>query len=98
MVKENTPNDAEMRNVALKSLKKKREFINSVGAFVIVNLGLIAVWFFTTPSGYFWPMWVLFGWGIGLAFQYVDAYVRPMAKPITEADIDAEINRLKGQK
>jgi hypothetical protein len=98
MAKEDVATDAELRTFALKSLKKKREFVNSAISFVIVNLGLIAVWFFTTPTGHFWPMWVLFGWGIGLGFQYVDAYVRPMAKPITDAEIDAEIVRLKGGK
>ncbi|MBA2256008.1 MAG: DUF1707 domain-containing protein [Thermoleophilaceae bacterium] len=37
-----------------------------VGAFVIVNLLLIAVWA-TSGAGYFWPIWPLLGWGIGIA-------------------------------
>lgn len=98
MAKETAATDADMRAFAIKSLKKKREFVNSAVAYVIVNLGLVGVWYFTNPNGHFWPAWVLLGWGIGLAFQYVDAYVRPMAKPFTEDDIDAEVSRLKGLK
>ncbi|MDQ6914665.1 MAG: DUF1707 domain-containing protein [Actinomycetota bacterium] len=35
-------------------------------AFLAVNLLLIAIWA-TSGAGYFWPMWPLLGWGIGLA-------------------------------
>jgi hypothetical protein len=33
--------------------------------FVLVNLMLIAIWA-ATGAGYFWPMWPLLGWGLGL--------------------------------
>lgn len=97
MAKDNVATDADLREYAKKQLKKKREFVQSSIAFVIVNLGLIAIWWFLSPTEHFWPAWVIFGWGIGLAFQYVDAFVRPFSKPITEADIDAEVARLKAQ-
>ena len=35
-------------------------------AFVAVNLLLIAIWALT-GAGYFWPIWPLLGWGLGLA-------------------------------
>jgi class 3 adenylate cyclase len=34
--------------------------------FVLINLLLIGVWA-AGGGGYFWPIWVLLGWGIGLA-------------------------------
>jgi hypothetical protein len=34
-------------------------------AFVAVNLLLIVIWA-ATGAGYFWPIWPLLGWGIGL--------------------------------
>ena len=37
-----------------------------VVAFIAVNLMLVAIWA-ATGAGYFWPMWPLIGWGIGLA-------------------------------
>lgn len=36
-----------------------------VGAFVLVNALLIAIWA-ASGAGYFWPMWPLMGWGLGL--------------------------------
>lgn len=35
-------------------------------AFVAVNLVLVAVWALA-GGGYFWPIWSILGWGIGLA-------------------------------
>jgi hypothetical protein len=34
-------------------------------AFLAVNLLLIAIWALT-GAGYFWPIWPLLGWGVGL--------------------------------
>jgi hypothetical protein len=34
-------------------------------AFLLVNLVLIAIWA-ATGAGYFWPIWPLLGWGIGV--------------------------------
>ena len=34
--------------------------------YAAVNLGLIAIWALT-GGGYFWPIWPILGWGIGLA-------------------------------
>jgi hypothetical protein len=34
-------------------------------AFLAVNLVLIAIWA-ATGAGYFWPIWPLLGWGLGL--------------------------------
>jgi hypothetical protein len=38
-----------------------------LGAYLSVNVMLIVIWLLTTPGGYFWPMWPMMGWGIGLA-------------------------------
>jgi hypothetical protein len=38
-----------------------------LSSYVLVNLMLVVIWLFTTPGGYFWPVWPMFGWGIGLA-------------------------------
>lgn len=38
-----------------------------LGAYLAVNLMLVVIWFLTSPGGYFWPMWPMMGWGIGLA-------------------------------
>ena len=47
-------------------------------SYVLVNLLLIGVWYFTGPDRghdvYFWPIWPLLGWGIGLASHGFAAY------------------------
>ena len=37
-----------------------------VAAYLAVNLLLIVIWA-ATGAGYFWPIWPLLGWGVGLA-------------------------------
>jgi hypothetical protein len=64
-----------------------------VVAYVIVNAGLIGIWA-ATGAGYFWPGWVLLGWGIGLAMH---AWTTFGVKPITEEAIQREIGRLRRQ-
>jgi len=44
----------------------RRELVGHVRAFVVVNVLLIALWA-ATGAGYFWPIWPLVGWGIGVA-------------------------------
>jgi len=70
-------------------LEKKRKFRGDVVAYVAINAFLVGIWAFT-GAGYFWPAWVLGAWGAGLVLHAWDAFVR---RPITEGDIDAEIQR-----
>jgi hypothetical protein len=83
------PSDQERRNAAIAGLKAKRDFKAHAAAYVIVNAGLVVIWALS-GAGYFWPIWSMFGWGIGLAFNAWAAYVR---RPITEDDIRAEMKR-----
>ena len=85
--------EEELREAAIQQLKKRREFGRHVVSYVVVNAMLILIWFFT-GGGYFWPGWVLGGWGIGLALNAWDVYGR---RPISEDDIRREIDRQKGR-
>lgn len=48
----------------------------------------------TSAGGNWWPWPILptLGWGIGLALNAWDVYFR---RPITEADVDDELRRLR---
>lgn len=87
--------DEEIRKLAIKAIKKKREFWTHVVAYCIVNAFLIVLWYIN-GHGYFWPGWVLGGWGIGLAFNAWDAYGRGTSS-ITEDEIQREIERQRGR-
>ena len=79
----------ELRTAAVKRLKDKRDFKNHAAAYVLVNGFLVAIWAFS-GGGYFWPIWLMAGWGIGLAFNAWGVYFE---RPITEDDIRREMAR-----
>ena len=87
--REPAPGAVAAREAARKRLEAKRGFVSDIVAYVVVNAFLIGVWAFT-GAGYFWPAWILAGWGVGLALHGWDVFGR---RPITEADIDDELHR-----
>ena len=90
-----TATETELRRHAAKLLKKREDFKQYLWVYLVVTAITSGVWFFTTPDGYFWPIWVIFGMGIGALFAGLDALGKLSSKPITEAAIDAEVERLK---
>jgi 2TM domain len=70
----------EQRDEKLWRMAKKRaNFQRSLASYFIINGFLWALWWFTTGQhggnrDMPWPLWVMLGWGIGLIFQYMDAY------------------------
>jgi protein-S-isoprenylcysteine O-methyltransferase Ste14 len=85
-----TPTSADQaREAARKRIAAKRALTSQVVVYLVVNAFLVGIWFFT-GKGYFWPGWVIGGWGIGLVVQAWDVYGR---KPISESDIEAEMRR-----
>ena len=83
--------DAQLREQALRSLKKKRDFRGHLVAYALVNSLLIGIWA-VTGAGFFWPVFPLLGWGIGVGFNAWDAYGR---RPISEEEIRREAERLR---
>lgn len=53
----------------------RARFKNGAISYLIVNIFLIGIWYFTSgPRNFFWPMFPLIFWGIGLLFNYYYAY------------------------
>jgi hypothetical protein len=93
-----TTNESDTyRNQIRKRLKKQQEFKQYLTVWLGVSALVTFIWFITTPTGYFWPVWPIFGMGIGAFFQWREAYSEP-PREITDADIDAEIQRIRGKK
>jgi hypothetical protein len=53
--------------------ERRQDLRGQVAAYVAVNLILIVVWA-ATGAGYFWPLWPILGWGIGLAPHFVPGF------------------------
>jgi hypothetical protein len=81
----------QLREQAIKVANKKRDFRTHLVAYVLVNALLVGIWAIS-GAGYFWPMWVIGGWGIGVAFNAWDVYGR---RPMTEEQIQREMERLR---
>ena len=45
----------------------RRDVRANAVSYALVMLLLVAIWFFTTPGGYFWPIWPILGWGFAVA-------------------------------
>jgi hypothetical protein len=71
--------DPELREAAIRSLRKKRDLRTHLIAYVLVNTMLIVIWA-VTGARFFWPVFPLIGWGIGVAFNAWEVYGR---RPIT---------------
>ena len=89
--------DHELRKLAAKQLKKQADFKQYLWVWAGVSILLTTIWLLTGAAGYFWPIWAIFGMGIGAFFAGLDAYSRNPKGVITEAQIDAEVKRLKGE-
>jgi 2TM domain len=62
-----------------KLAKQRADFQDSLIGFVVVTVICWAVWYMTTDNNDFytgtpWPLWVMFGLGIGLVFKFIKAY------------------------
>ena len=81
--------EIDLRTKAIASLKKKHDFYAHVAAFLLVNGMSVVIWWMT-GAHFFWPMFLLLGWGIGLFFNAWDVYGR---RP-SEDRIRREMSRL----
>lgn len=67
--------DQQRDELLWKMARKRAAFKRSLSVYVFVNAFLIGVWYFSSsPQSYFWPIWPILGWGIGLLFQYLSAF------------------------
>ena len=80
-----------LRDKAVRQLKKQRDFRSHVLVYVLVNTFLVVIWVVTGGHGFFWPIFPIAGWGIGVIMNAWDVYGR---QEITEDDIHREMDRL----
>ncbi len=77
--------------------QQRAAFQDSLIGFVVVSVICWGVWFFTTGRhgynyGTPWPLWVMFGLGIGLVLKFIKAY-----KTDKDTLAEREYEKLKNQ-
>ena len=78
----------EQRQWATRRIRAKRAFRVHLAVYLAVNALLVLIWAMTSASS-FWPVWPMFGWGIGVAAHAASVYAG--SSEISEAQIDREL-------
>lgn len=88
-----TEREKELWKLAKKRVGFKRHF----ATYLIINTFLWLLWYFTDrnneSAGVPWPIFPMLGWGIGILFSFLNAYV------FTSKDsVEREYEKLRGGK
>jgi hypothetical protein len=80
-----------VRARAVKRLRQKRDLATHAVVYLLVNGVLVVIWSLTS-DGFFWPVFPIAFWGIGLA---MNAWTVWRGEEFTEAQVDREVARLE---
>ena len=83
------PDDA-LREAAVTRLRKKRDFGMHVLIYLLVNGFLVVIWA-VTSGDFFWPIFPIAGWGIGVVMNAWDVW----RGDFTEDQVAREMARLE---
>jgi hypothetical protein len=80
----------ERREQAIKRIKAKNAFKIHLVVYLAVNAMLVVIWAFTS-AGFFWPIFPIVGWGIGVV---IHGYIAYQGNVYTEEQIQREMGKL----
>ena len=86
--------EQELRREAERRADAKLCFRAHLMAYAVVNGGLVLINLVTSP-GYFWAIWPMFGWGLGVVAHGIGVY--HYIGGLRERAIEAEIQRLRAR-
>ena len=79
-----------------KLAKKRVGFKRHLATYIVINGMFWLLWYFTDhqeeSAGVPWPVFPMLGWGIGVVFSYLNAYV--LMKPDS---VEKEYEKLKNK-
>jgi len=81
-----------LRAAAIAQLKKRRDFGVHLLVYVLVNGFVVLIWAMTDLHGFFWPIFPILGWGIGVVLNAWDVFRRA---GFTEEQISRQIRHLQ---
>jgi hypothetical protein len=81
-----------LREQAIKRLRKRRDFHAHLLVYVLVNGFLTVIWAAINRHGFFWPIFPMLGWGVGLVMNAWDVY---RGEELSEDSIQREMQKLR---
>ena len=84
-----SPTPDSERAAARRHLERKRKFSGDLVSYIVINAFLVVIWA-VSGRGSFWPGWVMGVWGVLLLLDAWNLYFR---HPVTEAEVDRELQR-----
>jgi hypothetical protein len=81
-----------LREEAIAVLRKRRDFHRHVAVYLLVNTALVVTWATTNADGFFWPVFIIAFWGIGVVMNAWDVYADD---DVSERRIEREVRRLE---
>lgn len=67
--------------------RRRAKFQRDLIVYVATNAFFVLIWL-VASRGYFWPIWPILGWGIGMFFEWQKAYM------MSDADIERGARRI----
>jgi predicted membrane channel-forming protein YqfA (hemolysin III family) len=87
-----TTADVDLRERAVTRLKKRHDFHVHLLIYLAINGFTTVLWAVTSQGGFFWPVFLMFFWGIGLVGNAWDVY---RGDEPSEDRIRREIDRME---
>ena len=78
------------RRHAIHRIRAKQQLAAHFVVFLAMSAFFVLVWA-QTGADYFWPIWAMFGWGIGLVAHAI--HILGWSMPISEERIQREVER-----
>ena len=87
-------NDQATKDPLLWEIAQKRsDFKTDLLIYLVCNVFMWVIWMVEPNDGIPWPVWATAGWGVGILFEYLDAYCYP-----EEESVEREYQKLKQYK
>jgi hypothetical protein len=93
-IDETTPREQvdQPRQRAIRRLRKRRDFYGHLLVYALVNGFFVVIWALVDVHGFFWPVFPIVGWGIGVVLNAWDVY---RSDTFSEEQIHREMERLQ---
>ena len=82
----NSPEQPQRDMAKWEIAKRRASFKSHLGVYIVINLFLWGIWFFASKESDSrsipWPVWPTAGWGIGLLFHCLGAFVFPKSNSV----------------